>query len=197
MGLGEFSWVGTMQFPQSAYICNHDICSVMSLRRLCKKWNLNRTQVQGYTFESIAENVCQIHERFPFHGVKAIRWNLWEQHQNHVPRLLYITLYSCSWRSEDREWGKSGLMLDVGIRKSTAVLELLSDEDQALVLVVRNLDLHLDDLTSRVMVLLIRRMRWWVVEDKAFLVREDAVHMNAVAINIQPSSHIEEYQTLL
>ena len=45
-------------------------------------------------------------------------------------------------------------MLDVGIQQGMAVLELLSDEDQAL-LVVRSLDLHLNDLTSRVMALLI------------------------------------------
>ena len=112
MGLGEFSWVGIMWFPWSAYICNHDIHSVVSLHNMCKKCNLNRTWVQGCTFESIAENVHQICEQFLFHGVKAIWQNLQEQHQDHVPRLLYITLYPCSWRYEGQrmrwEWAHVG-----------------------------------------------------------------------------------------
>jgi hypothetical protein len=62
--------------------------SVVTFRRLRKKWGLKSTRQQKHTMESIYDKVHDIRERFPFRGAESIRKNLRELHGDHVSRCV-------------------------------------------------------------------------------------------------------------
>jgi hypothetical protein len=67
--------------------CNTScLSSVISVRRLRKKWDLLSTRQQKHTMESIYDQVRVIREQFPLRGAEAIRKSLRVTHGVRVPR---------------------------------------------------------------------------------------------------------------
>lgn len=54
--------------------------SVVTVRRLRKKWNILSTRQQKHTVESIYEEVYNMRKRFPLRGVEGIRKALRKEH---------------------------------------------------------------------------------------------------------------------
>ncbi|KAF8237271.1 hypothetical protein L208DRAFT_1248282, partial [Tricholoma matsutake] len=54
--------------------------SVITVRRLHKKWNLLSTRQQKHSMETIYDQVHKIRKCFPLHGVEGIRKSLQSEH---------------------------------------------------------------------------------------------------------------------
>ena len=76
-------WGKDVVIPGFSQICHS---SVITARRLRKKWNLLSTHQQKHTMESIYDEVCEICEHFPLRGVEAIQKSLQISHGVHAPR---------------------------------------------------------------------------------------------------------------
>ncbi|KAH7904511.1 hypothetical protein BJ138DRAFT_1019057 [Hygrophoropsis aurantiaca] len=66
--------------------------SVVSFRRMRRRWNWPRTRQQQHTLASIEESVRRIRKRFPQRGANTIRQDLRVQFGMHVPRPLISRL---------------------------------------------------------------------------------------------------------
>lgn len=64
------------------------ILSVISVRRLRKKWELKSTRQQKHTIESITESIKAIRKHCPSRGAEAIRKQLRIDYDIRVPRLV-------------------------------------------------------------------------------------------------------------
>jgi hypothetical protein len=62
------------------------VFSVITLRRLRKKWKLLSTRQQNHTEESIYNHVYEIRKRFPMRGSEGIRKALRLEHGVHATR---------------------------------------------------------------------------------------------------------------
>ena len=60
--------------------------SVITVRRLRKKWNLLSTRQQKHSMETIYDQVREIREHFPLRGAEGIRKSLQSEHGVHAPR---------------------------------------------------------------------------------------------------------------
>lgn len=65
--------------------------SVVTIRRLRKKWNMLSTRQQKHTEESIYEHVYDIRKRFPMRGSEGIRKTLRLEHGVHATRYEIAT----------------------------------------------------------------------------------------------------------
>ena len=65
---------------------SQDCCSVYTVRRLRKEWNILSTRKQKYSAETIHAEVSNIRKRYPLRGVEAIRKTLREEQGMRVPR---------------------------------------------------------------------------------------------------------------
>ena len=78
--------------PGFSQICHS---SVITARRLRKKWNLLSTRQQKHTMESIYDEVCEICKCFPLHGVEAIKYHMvYVPHGecNHLMLFLFLLI---------------------------------------------------------------------------------------------------------